>query len=899
MRGKLFFIAVFVCINLQAFSSLKVTDLLTEYHKNPIGIEKTPRLFWKIQSDKNNTCQLKYEIRCAESVDKLKLKKEILWNSGKVRSENSTHVKYEGRKLRSGQRIYWKVRIWDNHGRRSEWSEPAFFEMGLLNKSDWKAKWIQCNNLYTEELRTGRSPYLHKKFNLKKNIKSARVYITSLGLYELYINGTVVSSHNFNPGYTSYKKRLQYQVFDITSKLKSGRNAIGTILGDGWYNGFRENRTKKRSLLCQLNITYEDGSSETIVSDSSWKSGLGAIDYSGIYFGELYDATKEPECFATEGFDDSKWLNCEIMSNKHTWYAWGKNEKGKLVPSIGCNVKRFENFNPVSIKKIASDRYILDFGQNITGWVKIKTNGEGRRFHRITIKHAEELNSNGVLYIESLRSASQKIEYTLAGRKHEEYEPHFTFQGFRYAEVRGLGHKPNPDEFTAVAVYSDMPETGMFECSEPMLNKLYKNTMWGQKGNFVDVPTDCPQRDERLGWTGDVQVFVPTACFNMFAPAFYTKWLEDLKVDQYENGEVPATIPDAIGVGGRAGWADAAVVVPWTLYNYYGDTEILANQYESMKKHVDYYAKQAGDNFKMPNKGQFADWLHNPKSTTDKQLIADAYFAYSANILSKIASVLNRDKDAKTYKTLFENVKKAFNKSYVKQNGEMSSYTQTAYSMALEFDLLPDDLRPKVAKLLANNVEKFGHITTGFLGTPLVSFALSNNGYSEQAYKLIHRKEFPSWLYPITKGATTIWERWDGIKPDGSFQNPDMNSFNHYAYGAIVNWMYRTIGGIKPSDESCGFKSFVIQLQPDNKITWANTSYNSIYGLIKSEWKKKGNIMNLYVEIPVNTSSIVMIPHNAKNILVDGKRYKRFEIAKSGDKFIKLNSGKYQVIYEI
>jgi len=546
--------------------------------------------------------------------------------------------------------------------------------------------------------------------------------------------------------------------------------------------------------------------------------------------------------------------------------------EAKVVAPAGPPVKAIEEIRPVKVIKTPAGDTVLDMGQNMVGWMRFRLSAAAGT--TVTLRHAEVLDKDGNFYTENLRSAKQTIRYTSNGGSVEAFEPHFTFQGFRYVAVSGWPGEVKPEDFVGVVVHSAMARTGTFESSSALLNQLEHNILWGQKGNFLDVPTDCPQRDERLGWTGDAQVFAATASFNHDTASFYTKWLKDVALDQEDDGAVPFVIPNALthdtrkGAAASAGWADVATVLPWTVYQAFGDRRILEQQYPSMKAWVEYMRRQAGDRYIWSSGFSFGDWLayattdsDYPGATTDKDFLQTAYFAYSTELLAKTAAVLEKNEDAAEYAALERQIKAAFLREFVTENGRISPNTQTAYALALSFNLLPPAARKIAAERLAADVKKFGHLTTGFLGTPVLCQALSDNGYMDEAYMLLNRQEYPSWLYPVTKGATTIWERWDGIKPDGSFQNPQMNSFNHYAYGAIGEWMYRVVAGIQIDEKNPGYKHMVIAPHPGGGLTYAKASVDSMYGLVASGWEKSGEKLTVRVQIPANTTATVKLPN--------------------------------------
>src|SRR5271157_552765 len=864
--------AVFVTVTLflvslaLAATPLAVSNLRCEYKSNPVGIDiLQPRLSWEVVSSERSTLQTAYQIRLATSEENL-AKNKLLWDSGKQASDASIHVVYEGPALETGRRYYWQVRVTDNLGRTSDWSTPAFWEMGLLHDSDWQARWI-TPNLQEDTSKPNPVPMLRREFQVKKDVVSARVYASAMGLYQLELNGKRVGDQYFTPGWTSYDFRYQYQTYDITPDLKIGVNCVGALLGDGWFRGNMTWDNKRNSygtglgLIAQLAITYKDGKKQIVGTDESWKAETGPILLSDIYDGETYDARLERAGWSTPGYDDKDWKGVSLLDSP----------KAKLVAPAGPPVREIQELKPIKILTTPAGDTVIDMGQNMVGWMRFQVAAPAGT--TITLRHAEVLDSAGNLYTENLRSAKETIRYTAKGQGVETFEPHFTFQGFRYVAVSGWPGEPSLDDFTGVVVHSAMQPSSTFETSSEMLNKLHHNIIWGQKGNFLDVPTDCPQRDERLGWTGDAEVFARTASFNHDTAGFYTKWLKDLALDQQDDGAVPYVIPDVLthntrkGGSASAGWADVSTVVPWTVYLSYGDRRILEEQYPSMKAWVEYMRREAGDRYIWSSGFSFGDWLafatsrsDYPGATTDKDLIQTAYFARSTALLQQTAQILGKTEDASTYAALLGKIKAAFQKEFVTPNGRLSSNTQTAYALALAFDLLPESQRKIAAERLAQDVRKFGHLTTGFLGTPLLCQVLSDYGYLDEAYMLLNRKEYPSWLYPVTKGATTIWERWDGIKPDGSFQDKGMNSFNHYAYGAIGEWMYRVSAGIDIDPQQPGYKHILIQPRPGGGLTFVKASVHSMYGQVATAWEIKDGKLIIHVAIPANTTATVRLP---------------------------------------
>ncbi len=867
MLQKLGILGFLIVLNLSTFAQkLAVIDLKVEHLSNPLAIEtEIPRLSWKITSTEKNTQQAEYEIRVGTNQISLNKDKDLVWKH-RASTDQSVLIDYAGSPLQSKKKYFWQVRVKDNHGNTSAWSTIGFFQMGI-SPSDWSAQWITVSGKDT----SARSPLFRKEFSLKKKIKSAMAYITAKGLYEAKLNGARISDTYFAPGWTSYKNQLQYQVYDVTALLRVGSNVLGASLGNGWYKGrigFGNQHNfygDTRGLLLQLEVEYTDGTKETINTDEHWKYTYGPIMASDIYDGEIYDARMEITGWDNIDFkEDSNWKKVNIM-NKGT---------EKLIAMSGPPVRKHEQFKALRIFKTPKGETVVDFGQNLVGWVMLKA--QGPTGTKITLSHAEVLTKEGNFYTTNLRSAKAQDSYILKGGAEQVFEPHFTFQGFRYVKVEGYPGELKPDDLTAVALYSDMATTGIFTTSNPLINQLQHNIQWGQKGNFVDVPTDCPQRDERLGWTGDAQAFANTAAYNMDVAGFFTKWLKDVKADQQPSGLIPHVVPNVLGVndGASAGWADVATIIPWDMYRAYGDRRILETQYESMQKWVGYITSVAKNN--LWNSGfHFGDWLfYRPNddndgraAVTDKYLIAQTFYAHSTQLLINAAEVLGKKEDIAKYTALLSNIKAAFVKEYMTPTGRLVSGTQTAYVLALQFDMLPEELRSACADRLVANIRDYGnHLTTGFLGTPYICHVLTRFGHNDVAYDLLMQESYPSWLYPVKMGATTIWERWDGIKPDGSFQTPDMNSYNHYAYGAIGDWMYRTIAGINSATDAPGYKSIVIAPKPGGKLTQATAELETAYGTVKSAWVLENNLLKLDVTIPANTRATIMLADSSHDV---------------------------------
>jgi alpha-L-rhamnosidase len=875
-----------------SFAQVTVKKLTCEHLTNPVGLGTAqPRFSWQLQSDKRNITQSGYEIKVLSGTSSV-------WASGRVNSDQSVNVVYGGPSLESGKRYTWQVRAWDNtSGKPSPWSETASFQVGLLNSTDWKADWIEPG--FTEDSVNRPAVLFRKEFSTTKKIASATAYITSHGMYEGAINGKRIGDAYLTPGWTSYNKRLQYQAYDVTSLLIKGRNTIGVTLGNGWYRGYLAWSGNKNSwgpdiaLLLQVEIVYSDGTRETIVSDGSWKSSMGGIVYAEIYNGETVDARKEPAGWRNPGFNDAGWSGVKTAGF----------DKSVLVATENELVKKHETFKPVRIFTTPKGEKVIDFGQNLVGWVMVK--GKGNAGDTIKISHAEVLDRFGNFYTENLRAARAQANYILRGDGEESFEPHFTFFGFRYIRVEGVQGELKPENFVAVTLYSDMKPTGEFTSSNPLINQLQHNIQWGQRGNFLDVPTDCPQRDERLGWTGDAQAFSRTASFNFGVNSFFSKWLKDLAADQQPSGSVPFVIPNVLGpmAGGATGWADAATIIPWNMYLAYGDKKILETQYASMKSWVG-YMENASKNYLWNTGFHFGDWLfYRPfddndgrSAVTDKYLIAQCFYANSVQIMINTANVLNRSEDAARYTQLLGKIKEAFLKEYVTPSGRLVSGTQTAYVLALNFDMLPINLRAQAVDRLIENIRSYGtHLTTGFLGTPYLCHVLTRFGHADVAYDLLLQQSYPSWLYPVKMGATTIWERWNGIRPDSTFEPASMNSFNHYAYGAIGDWMYRTIAGLDTYEDGPGYKHTRIMPHIGGNFNFASANLDTYYGRLSSTWRMEGDHLLMLVEIPANTRASIFLPASSVDAITeDGKplnAIREIVVKGSEDGYVQVEAG--------
>ncbi|MFC0210877.1 family 78 glycoside hydrolase catalytic domain [Paenibacillus chartarius] len=873
--------------------SIHVVECVTEYAANPLGIGHVkPRLFWKLESEKKGAAQSAYQVLVASSRERLALDAGDLWDSGKMMSDASTHIEYEGLPLQSEASYYWKVRVWDSAGQPSDWSDTACFSTGILHRRDWKAVWIGRKPEPGKQLQP--SPYFRKSFTITKTVRRAFVYATALGLYELRLNGERIGDR-FAPGWTDYDIRVQVQAYDITERLVQGGNAFGVIVGDGWYAGTvgflgKAVYGERPFFLLQARIEYEDGSSELIVTDPSWRTSAGPILYSDMIKGETYDARLELTGWDHAGYDDSSWEIPDIRPGYNGQYA------ATLEPPIRVT----QQVRPVSVRRTEAGTYIYDMGQNMVGWTELKVRGPAGT--KVTVSHAEMLNPDGSLYLDNLREASQQDHYILKGDGDERYEPHFTFHGFRYVELIGYPGEAGPETITGKVVHSDTPFAGKLETSDAKVNQLYSNIVWGQRGNFLSVPTDCPQRDERLGWTGDAQIFARTAAYNMDVSRFFTKYVQDMVDCQRPSGAFTDVAPDAGWIRHKmwntnlnwyapdnAGWGDAGVIIPWTLYLMYGDTRVLETNYEAMQRWVA-YLEASTDGLVRPAYANYGDWL-SIGADTPNDVLATAYFGYSTKLLARIAGVLGRSSDEERYESLFAGIAEAFRRAFVDADGRIHGDTQTVYVLALQFGLLTEELRLQAVRHLTADIRARGNrLSTGFLGVGYLLPALTDNGCLDEAYTLLTQEEFPSWLYSIKHGATTIWERWDGWTEHNGFQTPSMNSFNHYSLGSVGEWMFRYMAGIEADPKQPGFKHTIIKPRPGGPLTWVKASYKSMYGTIKVEWRTGGaNELRLNVSIPANTTADVSVPGYI--VQLQGKAD-----GQAGIETVRIGSGSYEFV---
>lgn len=838
---------------------MKLKDLTVSYRENPIGLDELPRFSWKMCGGEQNLAQTAYRIVVTEG-------KETVWDTGRIDSDQSLFIPYGGRERKAYTTYGIKVFVWDNYGNTDEIS--GIFETGILDTANWKAKWIT----HTMEQGESACPVFRGSFPVEQNkVKSARIYASALGVYEMELNGQRVGDAYFAPGWTSYHNRVQYQAYDISDLLREN-NVLAITVGNGWYKGYLNCEGKNcfygdRAAVCaEIRIEYEDGRTDCFVTDEGWTVSTGHIRSSELYMGERQDFTI-PQMAQT----GAALLGDEAIP-------------GKIVAQESEPVRITVQIPAQKMFRTPKGETVIDFGQNMAGFVRVrlpKLQGDMLR-----IRHAESLDKDGNFYVENLRSAASVDEYVYSGEDvGRTAAPHFTYHGFRYICVEGAADV-NADDFTACALHTDMKKTGKFTCSHEKVDRLQQNIEWGQRSNFFDIPTDCPQRDERLGWTGDAQIFSATAMYNFNAALFYKKWLRDVAAETDDEHGVPHIVPNIVGPAtGTAIWSDCATIIPWNLYRAYGDISVLEEQYGNMKQWVEYIRRACGKDILWMNGFQRGDWLsldsdeslHLMSGGTDKNLVANVYYAYSVRILRDTAEALGKEEDRKEYAGLYETIAEGINQEYVTPNGRLVTETQTACALLLYFDLLAPKYRKRVIRALGDNLAAHnGHLTTGFAGTAYLSHALSENGLHRQAEELLLTEEYLGWLYAVNMGATTIWERWNSILPNGDFDTSGMNSLNHYSYGSIGDWLYRRVAGIDCLEP--GYKKILIRPTLTKGLSRVEASFESMYGTVSCNLCCADGKITVDIEIPPNTTAQIELPEK--------------------DEILQVGSGKYHYEYE-
>ncbi len=895
-------------------SLIQLQNLRCEMLTNPEGIDTpSPRLSWEISGSLRNIEQIAYQVLVASSPEKLASNEGDLWNSGKIASNQSIQVDYTGTPLSSRTKCFWKVKIWTKDG-ESSWSQPASWSIGLLKPTDWKAKWIGLDKAFPWDSISMHSRlsarYFRKPFVSKKSIKRAVVYISGLGLYELYINGKHIGNQVLSPSPTDFEKTVKYNTFDVTENVQQGENVIATILGNGRYFNMRQKYKPQKikvygfpKMLLQLEIEYTNGTWQTIISDNTWKVTTdGPIRSNNEWDGEEYDATKEMPGWNTTSFSDKKWLTAEMV----------KEPGGMLTAQMSENMKVMEILKPVSIHKVNTDTFLLDMGQNMVGWLKLKVRGE--KGEKVSMRFAETLKDDR-LYLANLRSAKVTDIYALKGDSSEFWEPRFVYHGFRYVEIVGFPGTPTIEDFEGKVVYDEMKTTGSFETSNKTINQLYKNAYWSIRGNYKGMPIDCPQRDERQPWLGDRAVGSRGESFIFDNARLYAKWLDDIEQSQKPDGQLPDMSPPyyLTYYSDNMTWPGTYIIIADMLYEQFGDIQPIVKHYDSMKKWLTYMSSRYMSGF-IVTKDKYGDWCVPPESkelihsrdssrTTDGKLIATAYYYRILSLMQRFAELLKKTEDARDFATLSLKIKDAFNTKFLdKKSQEYSNNTVTANLLPLYFKMVPDSSREEVFNNIVEKIvrESNSHISTGLVGTQWLMRGLTENGRPDIAYRIATNLDYPGWGYMIENGATTIWELWNG-----NTANPAMNSHNHVMLlGDLVSWFYEDLAGIKANAEHTGFKQIIMKPTMVDGLNWVKSSFQSMHGAIKSEWKNQTGRFTWKISIPGNTKATVYIPANSeKDITESGKdaftsegvRFLRMEGKQA---VFELGSGDYSFVAE-
>ena len=840
---------------------LKISDVRIEYRKNPIGIDrKNPRISWKLCADENDTVQNSYHIVVSTETERV-------WDTGKILSDQSICIEYAGEELKAQTSYIVNIEVTDNHGNTA--ASETRFETGLMETKNWEADWI------THGFEDGLEPcaVFVKHFRVEKKVKRARMYASALGIYDFSINGKMGSDTCFSPGWTSYQSRIQYQTYDIT-ELLGRENEIRFTVGNGWYKGILgffnqgDHYGSRTGLIAQIDIDYEDGTRDRVVTDESWDTTTGEVRYSEIYHGEVVD--------------------CSIGGQPVFPARIYEQSKDVLTAQQDEPVRITERIKGRKLLITPEKEVVVDFGQNLTGVVEFKVNKP--RGTKIVIRHAEALDENGNFYTVNLRTAKATDTFICSGGENV-FRPRFTYHGFRYIEVQGLGEDLRADDFTACVIHTDLEKTGGFECSDEKVNRLMQNIDWSLRDNFLDIPTDCPQRDERLGYTGDFQIFLPTAACCRNVAMFTEKWLQDLKYEQSLGNGVPTTVPNILGPGGGISiWHDAAAIVPWVLYQNYGDRTFLEEQFDSMVSCVEYY-KTLTDESGLVKKGQqLGDWvsmdvprgpmlkrteevwnleLIEKIGATDPYFVANAYYVYSTGLVAEAAKVLGKEREEQIYRKQYEELLQKVRDEYITKKGRLVSETQTACALALKFGIAEEKDRAAIFQTLLDNLKKHkNHLTTGFAGTPFLCPVLSENGAHDIAGNVFLNEDCPSWLYHVKLGATTMWELWDGVNPDGSFNKFEMNSLNHYSYGSIGGWVFHDLLGITMLEP--GYKKARIAPRMIKGIPQMKGQIDTVYGVYSCEISCLEHRYTVDITIPANTVAEVCLPERESEILGSG-----------------------------
>lgn len=921
-------------------TDLKPINLRTEYKVNPVIDSSKPRFSWELTSNVRSQYQTGFQILVASSAELLSAGKGDIWNSEKVMSSATNQIEYSGIPLKPRMVCYWKVRSWDKSGQVSLWSSTATFEIGLLSKADWKADWIgnDLNSLGKgAEYHLPPAPFFRKEANVKTGIKKARLYVTSLGLYEFEINGKRIGKDYFTPGWTDYNKRVYYQSYDVSSNIKAGKNAFGAIIADGWFAGYLGYALLVKNpvvrnfygdvplLKAQIEIEYTNGQIEIIATDQSWKTNHGPILEADILNGETYNANLEFGNWSKSGYNDASWKNSTIYQDK---------PERKIEVYPGNPIQVFQELKAKTVSPRSGGKYVFDLGQNFAGVVRLKV--KGNKGDTISLKYGEVLFPDGEIMTENLRKARAMDTYILKGNPAgETWTPRFTYHGFQYVEVSGFRSTPSLDAITGIVLTSATPEVGSFETDNKVINQLYKNIVWTQRSNYFEVPTDCPQRDERMGWTGDAQAYIQSATYNTDISAFFTKWLVDLNDAQREDFTYPLYAPapslrrtDTYSPG----WSEAGIICPYTIYKSYGDTRVINQFWPNMVAYLKFMEEKSGGEYiykeasfeDISPKGGFGDWLSVGKKTPP-DMLATMYYGYVASMMSEMAKAIGKNEESAHFDAVFQKVKQAFLNHYTDANGKFKAnasaygggkgyvdgsmdfegHTQTAYANAIYMNLLAPDHQQKAGEWMVELIKANDNkLTTGFLGVKPLLPSLSSTGNTDEAYKLLLSTEYPSWGFEVVNGANTIWERWNSyIKGKGFENNAGMNSFNHYAFGSVNEWLFCNAAGI--NNDGLAYDKIIIRPEIAKEgIGLVKAKYHAINGEIESSWKKEGNKVILNVKIPANAKANVFVPTiKPESVLENNNSLKsNLDIKIIGYKDMYLNleigSGSYEFISE-
>lgn len=907
-RKKIAGLMVWLCFSLTAMAQPNVDALRCELLTNPIGVDKiSPRLSWQIQAKERNVVQTAYHILVASSPGKLAQDIGDLWDSGRQTSDNSISVFYEGKAIKSDTEVFWKVKVYTNKG-ASEWSVPASWRVGLLYYKDWNRRWIGFDGYFdSDDKEAGylSARYLRKEISITKEVQEATAYIMGLGLYELYIDGKKVGDQVLAPSLTDYTKNVKYNVFDITELLNGKEHALGVVLGNGRYYAIRQEKPYKvknfgfPKLQMQIRLTYTDGSQQTIHTDDSWKGTTdGPILSNNEYDGEVYDARKELQDWAKVGYDDGAWRSAEYVQEPG----------GTYEAQLNSNMKVMQDLQPVSITAKGEGKYIIDYGQNFAGWVKMRVQGESGT--EVTLRFAESLNDDGTLFRDNLRAAKATDVYVLKGGAEEEWEPRFTYHGFRYVEVDGYPGEALTENFIGRLVYDEMETVGSFTSSNALLNQIHTNAWWGIASNYKSIPVDCPQRNERQAWLGDRPVSAYGENFLFDNANFYFKWLEDIRLSQKEDGAIPDVAPAFWRYySDNMTWPGTYLIIADMLYQQTGDVRVLQDHYPAMKRWMAYMRARYMDEEGIITKDSYGDWCAPPATieegrgkSADKKypnpLISTAYYYNLLQVMARFSEHTGNSQDRTGFEEAAAKMKKDFNTQFYDTAGYYGKNTLTENILAMYFGLVEEENKEKLAQRIVTIIEKEnnGHLSTGVVGTQWIMRTLTDMGRSDLAYKLATNITYPSWGYMLENGATTIWELWNG-----NTAHPRMNSQNHVMMlGDLLVWYYEHLAGIKSQEN--GFQTIMMKPELINGLDHVDASYKSLYGAISSSWKRKKDTFEWRIAVPVNAKARVYIPAKGVPFITEqGKSITENKEIKvigqeNGRVLIELGSGEYQLL---